>query len=223
MENEKQQIALRFKGEYYKDCVQVLQAEGFQSLGLNEWVSPATGNHYRFMMADGGKYVTRVEYVDEEGSHIIRTEFFDHQEAMERYNAEYSQSNLSVIKMAMNGFKDTRLQISLSKVLRMIENGCKEDDADAVILRDYICSFGEKKLTVKHYLFCDGNICFYSPNRRNTHELVRVVEYEGDKYYIYRARYYLEDLLESLVSKVKLYGILGEETVNGLNEQEELK
>ena len=90
MNNEPKEIALRCKGEDYKDCTAHLMVQGFQPLGFNEWCSPVTGNKYRFVLVDGGSgYVTRVEMVDNEGPQMIRTEFYDHQDAIDRYDANH--------------------------------------------------------------------------------------------------------------------------------------
>lgn len=219
MNNEPKEIAFCCKGEDYKDCTAHLMAQGFQPLGFNEWCSPVTGNKYRFVLADGGSgYVTRVEMVDNEGPQMIRTEFCDHQDAIDRYDAIHAKQTVGNLAESISRFKDAHLRTSMSKVLRLIETGCKEGDPNSVRIFKYICSEGRDKLVIKDYLFCDGVVCFYSPTKQATHELVRILEHSGKKLYLYRCRLYLEDLLESLISKVKLASIVGEETVKSMNE-----
>ena len=219
MNKEPKEIALRYKGEDYKDCKKRLMSDGFQSKGFNEWCSPVTGNTYRFVLAEGGDgYVVRVEQVTEEGIRLINTEFCNHEDALNRYNAEHARPSAVTIDGSLQRFKDSLFTTSLSKVLRLIESERESGNPDAALLFDQICGNGKGKLVIKNYLFCRGIVCFYSPVRRSTHELVDTLEHNGRKFYLYRARIYTEDLLESLASKVKLVRILGEEYVKSISE-----
>ena len=222
MNNEPQQIALRYKGEDYKDCTRQMMADGFQFKGFNKWYSPITGYTYRFVLADGGDgYVTRVELVTDEGFQMIITEFCDHEEAVARYNAEHARKTEGALYESINRFKDTHLHTSMSKVIRLIEKGHDDGDPDSSRLFNLICTSDKRKLVIKNYLFCHGVVCFYSHTRRTTHELVRILEHNGKKHYLYKARHYLEDLLESLISKVRLTYIIGEDAVNEISNESE--
>lgn len=218
MSTEKQQIALRFKGEDYQECKKQLREEGFVDEGYNQWRSPLTGMIFRFVLADEGGYVTRVEWVSEDGYQMIETEFCDHDEALSRYNAEHARPSGATLDGALQRFKDSHLTTSLSKVLRLIESEKEAGNPDAVLLVEQIDAERKGKLVIKNYLFCNGIVCFYSPVRRPTHELVDTLEHNGKKLYLYRARIYTEDLLESLTSKVKLVRILGEDAVKRISE-----
>lgn len=219
MNNEPKEIALRYKGEDYKDCKAQLVKDGFQPMGFNEWRSPVTGSAYRFVLAEGGAgYVVRVEQITDEGLQLINTEFCDHSEALSRYNAEHARPSGVTLDGALQRFKDSQLTTSLSKVLRLIESEKEAGSADAALLVEQIDVERKGKLVIKNYLFCNGVICFYSPVRRSTHELVETLEHNGKKLYLYRARIYTEDLLESLASKVKLIRILGEDAVRRISE-----
>ena len=220
MNNEPKEIALRYKGEDYKDCKKQLMADGFQSKGYNMWYSSITGNTYRFVLADGGAgYVIRVEQVTEKGLQLINTEFCDQGAAISRYDAEHARPTSVTLDGALQRFKDSLFTTSLSKVLRLVEAEKESGSSDAAWLFEQIDNDGKGKLVIKNYLFCKGIVCFYSPVRRSTHELVDTLEYNGKKLYLYRARIYTEDLLESLVSKVKLVRILGEEYVKRISEE----
>lgn len=219
MNNEPQQIALRYKGEDYSDCKTQLIKCGFQHKEFNDWYSPTTGNTYRFVLADNGAgYVTRVEQVGSKGPQIINTEFCDHKEALTRFEIKHARPTATTLDSALERFKDSQLTTSLSKVLRMIESEKEAGNPDANFLVEHISTNDKGKLVIKNYLFYNGVVCFYSPIRRSTHELVNTLEHQGKKLYLYRARIYTEDLLESLISKVKLIGILGEETVRRISE-----
>lgn len=218
MSTEQQQIALRFKGEDYKECKEQLHEEGFVYEGYNQWRSPLTGVIFRFVLAEQGGYVTRVEWVSDDGPQTIDTEFTDRKEALARYEAEHARPTDKGLNGCIERFKDAQLRTSMSKVIRLIERGRDDGDPDATALFRYICTPGSDKLVIRNYLFCDGVVCFYSSTRRTTHTLVHVIAHNGKKLYLYQARYYLEDLLESLVSKVRLSEIIGEEAVKDISE-----
>lgn len=217
MENEKQQIALRYKGEEYSDCVAQLKKDGYTHQGFNQWQSPDTGCVYKFVLADGDSYVMRVERMVDGQPELINTEFCDHKKAIEDYDKQHRVNRRNIIDQSLMDFKESVLKTSLSKVLRMLENEAREGDSCAEILIGEITEGKNRKLNIKDYLFYDGVVCFYSPTRRVTHELVVKLEDEGDKFYLYKCRFFVEDLLDSLISKAKLVRILDRETVERMN------
>ena len=217
MENEKQQIALRFKGEEYSDCVDQLRMDGYTHQGFNQWVSPATGNVYKFVLADGDSYVMRIEQMIDGQPELINTEFCDRKKAIADYEKRQRVCHRDIVDQSLIDFKEGVLKTSLSKVLRMLENAAREGDSCAEILVEQITRGDKRKLNIKDYLFYDGVVCFYSFTRRTTHELVVKLEDEGDKFYLYKCRFFVEDLLDSLMSKTKLVRILGRETVERMN------
>lgn len=217
MENEKQQIALRFKGEEYSDCVARLKKDGYTHQGFNHWQSPETGCVYKFVLADGDSYVMRVERMVDGQPELINTGFFDHKNAVEEYDKQHRVCRRNIIDQSLMDYKESVLKTSLSKVLRTLENAAKEGVSCAEILIGEITEGKNRKLNIKDYLFYDGVVCFYSPTRRTTHELVAKLGDEGDKFYLYKCRFFVEDLLDSLISKSKLARILGRETVERMN------
>lgn len=221
MNKEAQEIALRYKGEDYKQSVERLQREGFINQGFNEWCSPVTGCIYRMMIAHDGGYISRVECVGEDGPQLINTEFYDHQQAMEEYDEQCRIENGMPLGETLHKLKVRLLKTSLSKVLRTLESEKEAGNPYAVALYETIVAGEDRKLGIRDYLFVGGDICLYSPSRRPTHELKTILENNGKKLYLYKARHFTEDLLDSLASKVELGIILGKEAVEGMNEKAE--
>ena len=217
MENEKQQVALRFKGEEYSDCVAQLKRDGYTPQGFNQWKSPDTSYVYKFVLADGDSYVMRVEWIVDGQPELINTEFCNHKKAVEEYDKQHRVSRRNIIDQSLIDYKESVLKTSLSKVLRMLENAAREGDSCAETLIGEITKSEKRKLNIKDYLFYDGVVCFYSPTRRTTHELVVKLEEDGEKFYLHKCRFFVEDLLDSLISKSKLVNILGSETVERMN------
>lgn len=221
MENEKQQIALRFKGEDYKESAKILLAEGFQPLGFNEWCSPITGNHYRFMVADGSKYITRVEYVDEEGSKLISTEFYDHKLAVKRFDLEHEKPKLSTDDEVKQGVIHTLFKLSPSQFTKMLQSASREGDAYAEMLYNRLgVDFGAR-ISVKQFLLVkDGTgieaIAVYTDHKRYDRELIRMLHVGNKKFYIYRALCLPEDMIESLLCRVRLERMIGYNEVQKL-------
>ena len=88
MNEESKQIALRYKGEDYNEVKADLQKRGFTHQGFNEWRSPETGCVYKFILAETGGYVTRVELMSDGQPELINTEFYDFNLAIKRFDAE---------------------------------------------------------------------------------------------------------------------------------------
>lgn len=214
MNEEAKEIALRFKGEDYTDCIPQLKEEGFQFQGFDEWISPHTGCAYRFVVAEGSGYVVRVEQVSGGSPEIIHTEFIDHEAALYRYATENARPSVVTLATAVCNLKNTLLTISVSKAIRMIEAEKEAGNPDAEFLCRQLRTNDRGKIDFKNYLFCNGEICFYSSVRRPTHELLYTMERSGKKLYFYRARPYVEDLLDSLAGKIKLRNLLGEEALS---------
>lgn len=129
MHTEKEQIALRFKGEDYKESAKLLQQEGFQPLGFNEWYSPTTGNRYRFMMSDGGKYITRVELLTDEGSQLINTEFCDRKLAIKRFDMENARPKPVTDDEVKQGVIHALFNFSPSHFTKMLQQASREADS----------------------------------------------------------------------------------------------
>ena len=221
MENEKQQIALRFKGEDYKESAKVLQAEGFQPLGSNEWYSPTTGNRYRFMMADVGKYITRVEHVDEEGTHLIRTEFCDQKLAIKRFNLENSKPTPVTDDEVKQGVIHALFNFSPSQFTKMLQRASQEGDAYTEMLYGRLGVEKGERISVKQFLFVnDGTgfeaIAVYSDHKRYDRELLRTLAVGSKKLYFYRAYRLPEDMIDSLFCRVRLEAMIGCEEVQKL-------
>ncbi len=158
MENEKQQIALRFKGEDYRESTKVLQTEGFQPLGFNEWYSPTTGNHYRFMVADGGKYITRVEYINKEGAQLIRTEFCDHKLAIKRFDLEHEKPKIATDYEVKQGVIHALFKFSPSQFTKMLQLASQKGDAYTEMLYNRLGINTGERISIKQFLFVnDGS------------------------------------------------------------------
>ena len=221
MENEKQQIALRFKGEDYKDSAKVLQEEGFQPLGFNEWCSPTTGNRYRFMVADGGKYITRVEYVDEKGSQLINTEFYDHKLAIKKFDLEHAKPKLVTEDEIKQGVIHTLFKFSPSQFTKMLQRANQEGDAYVEMLYGRLGVDAGDRISIKQFLFVnDGTgfeaIAVYAEHKRYDRELLRTLQVGSKKIYVYRALRLPEDMIESLLCRVRLERLIGMEEVRKL-------
>ena len=221
MNNESQQIALRFKGEDYKDSAKVLQEEGFQPLGFNEWYSPTTGNRYRFMVADGGKYITRVEYVDEKGSQLINTEFYDHKLAIKKFDLEHAKPKLATEDEIKQGVIHTLFKFSPSQFTKMLQRANQEGDAYVEMLYSRLGVDAGDRISIKQFLFVnDGTgfeaIAVYAEHKRYDRELLRTLQVGSKKIYVYRALRLPEDMIESLLCRVRLERLIGMEEVRKL-------
>lgn len=221
MENEKQQIALRFKGEDYKESVKVLQSEGFQPLGFNEWYSPITGNRYRFMVADGGKYIARVEYVDEEGSKLINTEFYDHKLAIKRFDLEHAKQKPATDDEVKQGVIHALFKFSPSQFTKMLQRASQEGDVYTEMLYNRLGVGSGERISVKQFLFVnDGTgfeaIAVYAEHKRYDRELLRTLQVGCKKLYVYRALRLPEDMIESLLCRVRLERLIGQNEVQKL-------
>lgn len=222
MENEKQQIALRFKGEYYKESAKILQAEGFQPLGFNEWCSPVTGNHYRFIMPDGGKYITRVEYVDKGGSQLINTEFYDHKLAIKRFDLEHAKPKPATDDEVKQGVIHALFKFSPSQFTKMLQRASQEGDAYTEMLYSRLGVDSGERISVKQFLFAnDGTgfeaIAVYTEHKRYDRELLRTLQVGSKKLYVYRALRLPEDMIESLLCRVRLEKLIGLAEVQNLS------
>ena len=221
MNNESQQISLRFKGEDYKDSAKVLQEEGFQPLGFNEWYSPTTGNRYRFMVADGGKYITRVEYVDEKGSQLINTEFYDHKLAIKKFDLEHAKPKLVTEDEIKQGVIHTLFKFSPSQFTKMLQRANQEGDAYVEMLYSRLGVDAGDRISIKQFLFVnDGTgfeaIAVYAEHKRYDRELLRTLQVGSKKIYVYRALRLPEDMIESLLCRVRLERLIGMEEVRKL-------
>lgn len=226
MHTEKEQIALRFKGEDYKESARQLQAEGFQPLGFNEWYSPVTGNRYRFMMADGGKYITRVELLTDEGTELINTEFCDHKLAIKRFDMEHSKSKPYTDSEVKMGVIHALFNFSPSQFTKTLQKASREGDAFTDMLYRRIGVEPGERISVKQYLFVnDGTereaIALCADHKRYDRELLRTLQVGNKKLYLYRAMRLPEDMLDSLLGRVRLEGLIGAERVQELRLPEE--
>lgn len=224
MKDEKQQIALRFKGEDYKESAKILLAEGFQPLGFNEWCSPITGNHYRFMVSDDGKFTTRVEYVDKEGSKLISTEFYDHKLAIKRFNLEHAKPKLSTDDEVKQGVIHALFKFSPSQFTKMLQRAFQEGDAYTEMLYARIGVATGERISVKQYLYVnDGTgfeaIAIYTEHKRYDRELLRTIVVGNKKLYFYRACRLPEDMIDSLLCRVRLERLIGQDEVQKLRLQ----
>lgn len=220
MTNEPQQIALRFKGEDYKESAKRLQEEGFQPLGFNEWYSPTTGNRYRFMMADGGKYITRVELLTDEGSQLINTEFFDHKLAIKRFDMENARPKPVTDDEVKLGVIHALFNFSPSHFTKMLQQASREGDAYTNMLYQRLGVEPGERISVKQYLFVNDGIereaiALYTDRKRYDRKLLRTLQVGSKKLYIYRAMRLPEDMLESLLCRVRLEALIG---VGGVQE-----
>lgn len=221
MNNEKEQISLRFKGEDYKESARQLQAEGFQPLGFNEWYSPTTGNRYRFMVADGGKYITRVELLTDEGSERISTEFCDHKLAIKRFNMENERPKPATDDEVKQGVIHALFKFSPSQFTKMLQQASRQGDAYTNMLYHRLGVEPGERISIGKFLFVnDGTereaIALYTDRKRYDREQLRTLQAGSKKLYLYRAMRLPEDMLESLLCRVRLEGLIGVEKVQEL-------
>lgn len=214
MHTEKEQIALRFKGEDYKESARQLQTEGFQPLGFNEWYSPTTGNRYRFMMADGGKYITRVELLTDEGSQLINTEFCDRKLAIKRFDMENARPKPVTDDEVKQGVIHALFNFSPSHFTKMLQQASREGDAYTNMLYQRLGVEPGERISVKQFLFVDDGIqreviALYTDRKRYDRELLRTLQVGSKKLYLYRAMRLPEDMLESLLCRVRLEELIG--------------
>lgn len=226
MHTEKEQIALRFKGEDYKESARQLQQEGFQPLGFNEWYSPTTGNRYRFMVADGGKYITRVELLTDEGSERIVTEFCDHKLAIKKFDLEHARSKPVTDDEVKQGVIHALFRFSPSQFTKMLQKASREGDAYTNMLYQRLGVEPGERISVKQFLFVDDGIereviALYTDRKRYDREQLRTLQAGSKKLYFYRAMRLPEDMLESLLCRVRLEGLIGAERVQELRLPEE--
>lgn len=221
MINEKEQIALRFKGEDYKESAKILLNEGFQPLGFNEWCSPITGNHYRFMISDSGKYITRVEYVCEEGSQLINTEFYDHKLAVKRFDLEHAKPKLATDDEVKQGVIHALFKFSPSQFTKMLQRASQEGDAYIEMLYTRLGVVSGERISVKRFLFVnDGtgfeSIAVYTNHKRYDREFLHSLQVGSKKLYFYRALRLPEDMIESLLCRVRLERLIGQDEIQKL-------
>lgn len=221
MTNEPQQIALRFKGEDYKESAKQMQEEGFQPLGFNEWYSPTTGNRYRFMVADGGKYITRVELLTDEGTERISTEFCDHKLAIKRFDLEHTRSKPVTDDEVKQGVIHTLFRFSPSQFTKMLQKASLDGDAYTNMLYQRLAVKPGERISIKQFFFVnDGTECeaiaLYTDHKRYDREQLRTLQVGSKKLYIYRAMRLPEDMLESLLCRVRLEALIGVDGVQKL-------
>lgn len=226
MTNEPQQITLRFKGEDYKESAMRLQQEGFQPLGFNEWYSPTTGNRYRFMVADGGKYITRVELLADEGAQLINTEFCDRKLAIKRFDLEHARPTPVTDDEVKQGVIHALFQFSPSQFTKLLQRASAEEDAYTNMLYQRLGVKSGERISIKQYPFVyDGTereaIAMCSEHKRYDRELLRTLQVRSKKYYIHRALRLPEDMIESLLGRVRLEELIGAERVQELRLPEE--
>lgn len=226
MENEVREIALQCKGEDYKDCVELLQKRGFVNEGFNEWSSPETGNRYKIMVADGGKYVTRVELVTTEGTQIITTEFCDRKLAIKRFEVENAKPKAVTPDEIKQGVIHALFKFSPSQFTKELQRASVAGDAYADMLYTLLGAEKGERISVKQYLFIyDGTdretIALCSAHRRYDRQLLRTLTVGSKKLYLYRAMRLPEDMIDSLLSRVQLEGMIGADEVQKLRFSEE--
>lgn len=218
MENEKQRIALMCKGEDYKDCVEMLTAEGFTHQGFNEWLSPDTGVRYRLIMPDGKKYVTRVEAVTAEGAERIETEFCNTKLAIKRYEMTHARPRQPRKDEIKQGIIHALFGFSASHFTKMLQKASEEGDLYTNLLYDQLGVKRGERISIKQFLFVDDGysqevIAFTSEHRRYDRDLLFTVTDGRKKLYIYKAIRLPEDMIESLFSRAYLDDLLGEDEV----------
>ena len=221
MENEVKDIALQCKGEDYKNCVVLLQQRGFVNEGFNEWSSPVTGNRYKIMIADGGKYVTRVELVTPDGPQLINTEFCDHAMAMKKFEVENTRSKAVSSDEIKQGVVHALFKLSPSLFTKELQRVSVAGDAYVDMLYAMLGLSKGDRISIKNYLFVyDGEnteaIAVCSEHRRYDRQLLRVLTVGSKKFYLYRALRLPEDMLDSLLGRVRLERLLGVEEVQKL-------
>lgn len=220
MNNEPKEVALRYKGEDYKDCTRQLMADGFQPKGFNEWYSPITGNTYRFVLASGGGYVTRVEQVSAEGTQLINTEFYDFNLAIKRYDAERSKPIPATDSDIKQGVIHALFKFSPNQFTKELQRISKAGDAYIKMLYDAVGIKTGERIPFKHYLFVnDGTehlaIAVYSTHKRFDREELRTLQVGRKKLYFYRALRLPEDMIDSLLGRASLEAMIG---AKGLHE-----
>lgn len=222
MDDEKKQIALRFKGEGYKETAKQLQSEGFQPLGFNEWYSPITGNRYRFMMADGGKYITRVELITDDSVQFIRTEFYDHKLAIKRFDLEHSRHTQVTDDEVKQGVIHSLFKFSPSQFTKMLQRSSREGDDYTNLLYQRLGVEPGERISIKQFFFVnDGTSCeaiaLYTNRKRYDRELIRTLQVGSKKYYIYRVMRLPEDMIESLLCRVRMEELIGSDGMHKLH------
>ena len=193
----------------------MLQAEGFQPLGFNEWYSPTTGNRYRFMVADGGKYITRVEYVDKEGSHLIN------KLAIKRFDLEHAKPKPATDDEVKQGVIHALFKFSPSQFTKMLQRASQEGDAYTEMLYNRLGVDSGERISVKQFLFVNDGLGFeaiavYTEHKRYDRELLRTLQVGCKKLYVYRALRLPEDMIESLLCRVRMERLIGQGEVQKL-------
>ena len=221
MENEARDITLQCKGEDYKDCVELLHGKGFVSKGFNEWSSPFTGNRYRLIVADGGKYVTRVELVTTDGQKLVNTEFCDRKMAIKKFEMENVKQKAVSSDEIKQGVINAVFKLSPSRFTKDLQCASEAGDSYIDMLYEMLGLKRGDRISVKQYLFVyDGvegeAIAVCSEYRRYDRQLLRVLTSGSKKLYLYRALRLPEDMIDSLLSRVQLERLLGADEVQKL-------
>lgn len=221
MDNEVLQMAFRFKGEDYKESACQLQGEGFQPLGFNEWYSPTTGNRYRFMIADGGKYITRVELLTDGGSQLINTEFCDNKLAIKRFDMENARPKSVTDDEVKQGIIHALFNFSPSHFTKMLQQASRQGDAYTNMFYQRLGVEPGERISIKQFLFVNDGIereviALYTDRKRYDRELLRTLQVGSKKRYLYRAMRLPEDMVDSLLSRVRLEGQIGWDAVQEL-------
>lgn len=222
MNKEAQEIALRYKGEDYKQSVERLQREGFINQGFNEWRSPVTGCIYRMMIAHDGGYISRVECIGEEGPQLINTEFYDSSLAIKRFEDEHGNPKHLTMNKKKEGIINALFKYSPNQLIRDLQRLSKARDPFVLDLYQSVGIKEGDKIPFKKYLLVnDGSehsvIAIYSTHKRYDREELRIMHTSRKNLYIYRALKLPEDMIESLLSRASLLELIGE---NGLLELE---
>ena len=226
MENEAKGIALLCKGEDYKDCVEMLEQRGFTNEGFNEWRSPETGNRYKLMVSDGGKYTTRVELVTSEGGQIINTEFCDHKLAVKRFELDNAKPKAVTPDEIKQGVIHALFKFSPSQFTKDLQRASVAGDAYTDMLYTMLGVPRGERISIKQFLFVnDGTereaIAVCSAHRRYDRQLLRTLSVGSKKLYLYRAMRLPEDMIDSLLSRVELERKIGVEEVQKLRFSED--
>ena len=220
MKKEAEQIALRYKGEDYKGCVEQLKKDGYAHRGFNEWVSPTTGSVYKFILADAEGYVTRVELMSDGQPELINTEFYDFHLAIKRFNAEREKPKAPTDSDIKQGVIHALFKFSPNQFTKELQKASRAGDAYVNMLYHSVGVEEGERIPFKNYFFAhDGTehlaIAVWSAHKRYDRELIRTLQVGSKKIYIYRAMRLPEDMVDSLLGRASLRMLIGEE---GLHE-----
>ena len=216
MNEESKQIALRYKGEDYNEVKADLQKRGFTHQGFNEWRSPETGCVYKFILAETGGYVTRVELMSDGQPELINTEFYDFNLAIKRFDAERAKPKQPTDSDIKQGVIHALFKFSPNYFTKELQKASRAGDAYVNMLYRSVGVEEGERIPFKNYLFAhDGTehlaIAVWSAHKRYDRELLRTLQVGSKKVYIYRAMRLPEDMVDSLLGRASLLSLIGEE------------